>query len=200
MTDEASAADAPKEAEADEDGLDVSELVSTDGGTFRGLLFDNPAIGVAPQLTWTFAFEFEEVDRDYGSSPVCLDIDWVPLALPSWRDMAGQAVEFDGFAKPAESSVYFFAHHRYDAIALRVVEQRQQRIHVLAEVSGDLDRLGIPSMAVDAWLGFAGITVSLRDVSSEADALARLQDFTDPSGLFCSGGIPGTSYFFSANK
>jgi hypothetical protein len=183
----------------EDEGLGVGDLVPAEGGTWRGLLFDNPSIGLAPQLTWTFAFPFDEVDRDYGTSPVALDIDWVPLAVGGWRTLAGQRVECDGFGEPVESSLYFFMHHRFDAVALRIAEQDEQKIHVLAEVTGDLDRLGIAALAVDAWLGFTGIMVALHDVGSEAEALARLGDFTDPDGLSVSGGGAGTRFLFSAN-
>ncbi|WP_207915230.1 hypothetical protein [Micromonospora sp. 15K316] len=106
----------------DEDALDVRELRPIEGGTWGGLLFDNPRIGLPPALTWSFRFPFSEVTRDYGSSQIFLDIDWLPLPGASWRGMTGQAVR--GVGEPAESSVYFFQHHQYDLIDLEIAEQR----------------------------------------------------------------------------
>lgn len=182
----------------DEDALDVTELVPAEvGGEWHGLLFDNPVIDLAPQLTWGFSFPFNDVIRPDGSSPISLDIDWIPLPTKSWRSMAGQRARSAQFGEPAEASVYYFEHHRYDAIDLHVVEQRERRIHVLAKVSGDLDDLGIETIATDAWLQFVGIVVTLSDTSSADAALARLRDFTDTTGLWLSPDSVPTRFRFA---
>jgi hypothetical protein len=179
----------------DEDALDITELVpAKGGGEWHGLLFDNPTIGLAPQLTWGFSFPFNDVIRAYGSSPASLDIDWMPLPTQSWRSMAGQHARSARFGEPGEASVYHFQHHRYDAIDLHVVRQRDLRIHAYAKVSGDLDDLGIETIATDAWLRFTGIFVSLSDTSSADAALARLRDFTDTTGLSFSP-VPSNASF-----
>ncbi|MER6591314.1 hypothetical protein ABT214_05565 [Micromonospora purpureochromogenes] len=97
--------------------------------------------------------------------------------------MAGRSASSSRFAEPGEASVYYFAHHRYDAIQLQVLEQRDLAIQVRANVSGDLDSLGVESVAADAWLHFAGITVALSDTVTADAALARLRDFSDITGL-----------------
>ncbi|SCL36583.1 hypothetical protein GA0070624_5592 [Micromonospora rhizosphaerae] len=169
-----------REAE-DEDALDVRELVPVEGGTWGGLLFDNPRVGLAPHLTWSFRFPFEEVIRDYGSSQIFLDIEWLPLPGASWGNMTGQAIR--GVGEPAESSVCFFQHHQYDLIDLEIVEQRDLWIHARATLTGDLDGLGMDPVTADAWLRFTGIRVYLSDITSAESALARLQEFTAPEGL-----------------
>ncbi|MCI4063834.1 hypothetical protein MRQ36_15070 [Micromonospora sp. R77] len=177
---------------ADDDVLTARELLQVEGGTWGGLLFDNPRIGLPPALTWSFRFPFQEVSRDYGSSPVFLDVDWLSLPVPGWRNMAGQTVRDIG--EPAEASVYFFSHHQYDLIDLEIVEQRERAVHARAALRGDVDRLGIDRVVADAWLTFSGITVHLSDTTSAEAALARLRNFTDTAGLSWSP-TPGSPSF-----
>lgn len=164
-----------------DDALTVRDLLPVSGGTWAGLLFDNPNIGVPAALTWSFSFPFAEVDRDYGSSEILLDVDWLALPATSWRTMTGQAVKAVG--EPAESSVYFFQHHRYDRIDLAILEQEDRDIHVRATLTGDLDRFGIDPVTADAWLGFDGIRVSVSDVNTAESALDRLATVTNIEGL-----------------
>jgi hypothetical protein len=159
-----------------------NELVPS-GGTWSGLLFDNPTINLAPGLTWTFTFEFEEVSRDFGDSAVSFTVDWVPLPGASWTAMAGQSVTCDVFGEPVETSAYCFEHHRYDAVRLRVLEQDGTRLHVVARASGDVDAMGVQSWNVDAWLEFEGIRVQLSDADTVEAATARLDELTDTAGL-----------------
>lgn len=181
--------------EADDDALNLRELVPTEGETWGGLLFDNPKLGLAPELTWSFRFPFQEVIRDYGSSPIYLDIEWLPLPGAGWRSMAGQVVR--GMTEPAEASVYFFQHHRYDLIDLEIVEQRDLSIHARATLSGDLDGLGLDPVTADAWLRFTGIGVSVSEATSAESALARLRGFTDTEGLSHSPAPNSTSFDFT---
>ncbi|MGI5180318.1 hypothetical protein ACQEVZ_28765 [Dactylosporangium sp. CA-152071] len=164
-----------------DDGLTSQDLVPVPGGTWAGLLFDNPNIGLPTALTWSFRFPFAEVHREHDSSDIFLDVDWLPLPAASWRIMTGQTVKTLG--EPAESSVYFFEHHQYDLIDLEILEQRDRDIYVRATLTGDLDGLGIDPITADAWLRFNGIRVSVSDVSTAEAALARLAAFTDIGGL-----------------
>ena len=175
---------------ANDDRLRRGELIVSDGGLWRGLLFDNPKLGLPPELTWSFTFTFADVSRAYGSSPVSMDIDWVFLHATDWRRMIGQRVQIDQFAEPAEASVYFFEHHRYNAVDLRILDQRGAAILVTAVISGDLDELGMESLAVTSWLTFAGITVQLSAGPSVEESVLRLRDFTDVSALTSVGGTP----------
>lgn len=166
-----------------DDGPSVDELVPR-GGSWSGLLFDNPTIQLAPQLTWTFTFDFDDVGRTYGSTPVSLSVDWVPLPRCSWRNMVGQAASASVFAEPVESSAYFFEHYRYDAVELQVVEQRRHELRVVATVRGEVDGLGIEAFQADEWLAFEGIAVQLTPVPpTTAVAAHRLEHFTDIGGL-----------------
>lgn len=171
----------------DDDALTVHDLVPVAGGTWAGLLFDNASIGLPAALTWSFRFPFAEVHREYGSSKIFLDVDWLPLPVASWRAMVGQTARAVG--EPAESSVYFFQHHQYDLIDLDILEQRDRDIHVRATLTGDLDGLGIDPVTADAWLGFGGIRVSVSDVGAAESARARLETVTDIGGL----GFPPTA-------
>ena len=184
---------------ANNDRLSRSELIVSDGGLWRGLLFDNPKLGLPPELTWSFTFAFADVSRAYGSSPVSMDIDWVFLNPSDWRRMAGQSAQIDQFGEPAEASVYFFEHHRYSAVDLRILDQRGAAILVSAVVSGDLDELGMESLAVTSWLTFAGITVQLSAGPSVEESVARLGDFTGVSALTSVGGTPLSVLFGPAD-
>jgi hypothetical protein len=178
----------------DDDALTTRDLVPVGGGTWDGLLFDNPSIGLPAALTWSFRFPFAEVHREYGSSEIFLDVDWLPLPAASWRSMTGQTVQALG--EPAESSVYFFQHHRYDLIDLEILEQRDRDIHVQATLTGDLDCLGIDPVTADAWLRFDGIRVSVSDASTAESALARLEAFTDIDGLASSATAIHSAFHF----
>jgi hypothetical protein len=68
-------AHADPEPEAADDVLRLEELLPQ-GGSWNGLLFDNPNIGLAPGLTWSFELRFAEVSRDYGDSPVSFTVGW----------------------------------------------------------------------------------------------------------------------------
>jgi hypothetical protein len=175
--------DASGDQTSSADGLDRSELIPAEGGEWSGLLFDNPTVGLPPRLTWTFAFPYQDVARDYGDSPVSLTIDWIPLATPSWRGMTGLTARSVTFGERGEASIYFFAHHRYASIDLDLLAQRDLTVHAYATVYGDIDGLGIESLTADAWLRFAGITVALSDSRAADVAWARLQDFTDTTEL-----------------
>ncbi len=167
-----------------DDGLTIADLRRPRGGRWSGVLFDNPALWLAPTFAWTFIVEYGEVARADGRTPVGLCLEGVPLNSRSWQEMTGQRAVSPSFASPIESSVYFFAHHRYDQTKLLVVEQRDHSLHVVAEVRGDVDGLGIESVPVDAWLLFDGITVALSDPPSSVDAARTLlEGFTDTAGL-----------------
>ena len=177
-------------------GLGVGDLVSSSGGQWSGLLFDNPRLGLRPFLSWSFTFAFADASRDYGSSPVSVDLEWVPLDAVSWCDLASQEVRGRGFAEPVEASVYFFEHHRYDTVELRILEQRGTLLHVAVRLSGDLDGLGVDVLDADAWLTFTGITVSLSEARSAPVASTRLQEFCGIGGLVCSAGVTDGRFLF----
>jgi hypothetical protein len=176
----------------DEGGLSARDLVPAAGGEWHGLLFDNQAVGLPPALTWTFRVPFGPV----GGDPAALEVEWVPLAAPGWRSMAGRSAESASFAEPAEASVHHHGHHRYDRVALTVAEQDGSRIRVVVTVSGDLDGLGPREITADAWLEFGGIRVQLGDADSAAAALSRLASFTDADGLTEQAGAPGVAFHF----
>jgi hypothetical protein len=185
---------------AADDELSVDELVLAEGGQWSGLLFQSRAAGASPALTWGFEFRYGDVERDFGTSPVNIQVDWLPLPVANWREMAGQSIDSLAFAEPGEASLYWFQHHRFEAIYLRILEQRDADLHVQARTSGDLDRLGIDTVSVDAWVAFAGITVSLPDISDAGAALGRLQQFTDTSGLTHVPGTPHGHFRFAARS
>jgi hypothetical protein len=102
-----------------------------------------------------------------------------------------------GFAEPVEASVYFFEHHRYDTVDLRILEQRGTLPHAAVRLSGDLDGLGVDALDADAWLTSSGITVSLSEARSAGAASTRLREFCDVSGLVCSAGLTDGRFLFS---
>ena len=158
------------------------------GGTWRGLVFENPPIGLERALTWEFEFEFAEVERDYGDTSVGLSVAWVPLPGAAWNAMQGQEASGEEFGEPIETSAYFFEHHRYHRVKLQVLEQDGARIRVAVEADGDVDGLGVPRWQVEEWLEFDGIAVNVSsDVRTVEDAEAMLAEFTDAGGLRCRG-------------
>ncbi len=154
------------------------------GGTWSGLLFENPRTGYDLRLTWTFTFDYEPVRREYGTTKPGLSIDWVPFGNCSWRSLAGNEARTKRFAEPIESSVYFFEHYRYDEADVRVLEQQATDVRVSASVRGDVDGLGLESLEADQRLRFQGIYVQpspLPDSTEAAESL--LAEFTDTTGL-----------------
>ena len=89
------------------------------------------------------------------------------------------------FAHPVEGSVYYFGQgHRFDTSIVFVREQDGSRIRVEAEVSGDIDGLGLDQISVEAWLSFGGIYVQPNTRPRSVEAARRLlEEFTDTSGL-----------------
>jgi hypothetical protein len=110
------------------------------GGEWHGLLFDNPSLRLPPSLTWCFNFPFEDVSREDDYSPLSLCVEWLPVPAESWRRIAGHRLTSAKFAEPAEASVYYYVHHRFDTVDLDLVEQRDRALRAVATVSGDLDR------------------------------------------------------------
>jgi hypothetical protein len=158
------------------------------GGTWSGLVFENPGIGLERALTWAFEFEFAEIERDYGDTSPGLSVAWVPLPGASWSAMQGQEATGDEFGEPIECSAYFFEHHRYDRVRLRVLEQQDARVRVAVSAEGDIDGLGVPRWDVEQWLDFRGIATDVSsDVRTVEDAEAMLAGFTDVDGLRCRG-------------
>lgn len=166
------------------DDLDLSELMPA-GGSWGGLLFSNPVAGVAPSLTWTFTFDFAEIEREYGKVTPGLMVDWAPLPNnASWHDLGAASVTCATFGEPIEASVYFFEHYRYDHVELSLLSQDAGRIQVRAVVSGDIDGLGIPELAAEASLDFEGIIVQLAEEPLSVNAAAiELARFTSVEGL-----------------
>jgi hypothetical protein len=181
-------------AVGDDSLLDARALVPAEGGEWNGLLFDNPTVGVPPALTWTFRIPFAEVNGEGAA----LDVEWLPVATGGWRVMSGLAASSDEFAEPAEASVRYQGHHRYERVELRVVEQDGPRIRVAVTVAGDLDQLGPETISTEAWLRFTGIFVQLSGVTDAASALVRLGEFTDPDGLAEEPDPRGIAYLFCA--
>lgn len=166
-----------------DDGPAPGELTAA-GGTWRGLLFDNPRIDLPVAFYWTFEFNFEEIERDDDRVNPALSIDWVTGGPQSLRNMRG--FEFDrtgwtGF----EASVYFFEHYRYDSVRMAVVDQVDDRLRVTAVLSGDIDGLGPGEVRVDEWVDFTDIRVSCSQARSESEALALLSRHSDTDGLQC---------------
>jgi hypothetical protein len=172
--------------------VEAAALVPAEGGEWNGLLFDNPSVGVPPALTWTFRVPLADVD----GQPAALDVQWLPVQTGGWRTMAGLAASSDAFAEPAEASVRLHGHHRYERVGLKVLEQDGARIRVAVTVAGDLDGLGPPEFAVEAWLRFTGILVQLNGVTDAGAALRRLAGFTDTSGLAEVPDPRGIAYMF----
>jgi hypothetical protein len=123
------------------DGIDPEEILLV-GGSWEGLLFENPSTGLPLLLSWTFTFEFADVARGFGTSPLSLTVDWVRLGGSTWEAMVGQSASGSSFGDPIEASVYFFEHHRFDAAEVEVTAQDGDRLYVMASVRGDIDGLG----------------------------------------------------------
>ncbi|MCY1143398.1 hypothetical protein OWR29_35830 [Actinoplanes sp. Pm04-4] len=179
-------------ADDDKGGLEARALIAAEGGSWGGLLFDNAVIGLPPALTWTCSVPLAPVEGERAG----LDLDWLPWVVADWRAMAGVEISCDSFAEPAEASVFFRGHHRYDRVAARVAEQQGERIRVVASVAGDIDKLGPDEIGVDTWLAFQGVTVQLSEVSSAAEALERLAGFTATAGLVAVDDPRGIAFRF----
>ena len=165
------------------DGLRLEELIPV-SGTFSGLLFENPNTGYPLQLSWTFSVDCAEVTRDYGSTQPNLVVDWVPAGRARWDEMAGVRFAGSTFGEPIETSVYFFEHHRYDAVEVEVVEQLGTELAVRVRASGDVDSLGISEIEVGVSLTFSGLYVQTGTSGTNVEAATELLSrFTDITGL-----------------
>jgi len=163
--------------------LTAADLVVV-GGTWHGLLMDNPNIGRAPGLTWCFDFELEPVELDGEPTPLGVSTDFVTLPGSRWWAMAGQTAEGSCFGEPIEASVQFDDGYRFDSVRLEVVGQRGTALVVTSTARGDIDGLGLDEVAVRGGLEFGGVLVRLSDPpATAAEALARLAAFTDTEGL-----------------
>jgi hypothetical protein len=181
--------------EYEDDDLRAEEIVAT-GGTWHGVLFDNPFIELAPAVTWSLTVNCQDVVRDNSDSPVSVTVEWLPLPFPSWRRLAPHHAQGKEFGEPTESSVYFYEHHRFGAFDLLLHEQRGPRLRAVMTVREDLDGLGLDAVSVEAWLRFDGLIVHLSDVTSPSQALQRLAEFTDITGLVLNDGWAGAGFCF----
>ena len=179
-----------------DDALRGDELVPA-GGSWNGLLFDNPRLGLAPALTWTFTFTFHDIVRGDTNSAVSVDVDWVPLPAARWQDITPRRVASRRFAEPVEASVYFFEHYRFESVELQLLQQRGAQLCASATLRGDIDGLGLDEVHVEDWLRFDGIIVSLNGVTSGQAAGSQLGDFTDVSGLTQVRRTAGGGFIFS---
>jgi hypothetical protein len=188
-------------SDASDDGLRLSELRPS-SGSWRGHLFDNPTLGIPAALSWTFELEYAQIDRDYGSSPVGLTIDWVPLPCRTWRQMKGHSATCTRFGDPVEASIYFFEHYRYDAAAIAVVEQEDDSIQVVGTIGGDIDGLGVGKVEFAQWLRFDGIYVNLHapTPTSPQEAEGRLGEFVDPQDLVSQPVQAGSVFRFVRSR
>lgn len=148
--------------DGDGDAVSLDELHPV-GGSWGGLLFDNPTIGLPTRFYWSFEVEFAEVVRDYGTVSPNLVVDWVTDGPGSWRKMQGFEFErhdWNGF----EASVYFFSHYRYDSAQLSVLGQQGSRLLVATRLAGDIDGLGLPEVSASCWLDLSQVVVSVSTV------------------------------------
>jgi hypothetical protein len=165
------------------EGLRAEDLVST-GGTWSGLLFENRRIGLRPQLSWGFFFDIPDVTTEVGTTSVSLAVDRVALNGARWSAIDGWNVSSSRFSEPIEPSVYFFEHHCYDAVQMRVESQRGRDVVVSVQLRGDVDGLGLDQIEVHGELTFTGISVVLeKPPRSVATAKRKLRHFTDVEGL-----------------
>ena len=151
-------------------------------GAWGGVLFENPAVGVPLRLSWWFRVDFETISRSYGDTTPNLQVEWVDLSVPSWRHLEGCATQSQAFGDPIESSVYYFEHHRFEAVAMRVNSQSSTSIDISIVVRGDIDRLGIDSLHVETALEFEGISIHTEGLTAD-EAVTTLSAFTDTDGL-----------------
>lgn len=153
------------------------------GGSWSGLLFENPRVGYPISMSWAFHIELDPVKIDGESTTASLDVAWVPLGTPSWRTMKGASIACSTFAEPAEASIYTFAHHRFDTVSLSIEDQDGARLRIMVHASGDIDGLGWPSITAEAWVDFDGIYVQpdRRPATGElaTELLAAYTDTTD---------------------
>lgn len=176
------------------EGLSPIDLVPA-GGTWSGLLFDNPQIGRPLSLTWGFTIEYAEVEREYGATTPSLTADWISFDLVTWREMTGNRVHGVEFGDAVEASAYFFGHHRYDTVDLAIIDQRETELRVALEVTGDVDGLGLDVITAEDWLQFGGIVVAPTRKPRSAQAARRLLGrLIDTTGLIAED--RGRSYAF----
>ena len=156
--------------------------LSPSGGTWSGSLSD--LVGDAGnQLTWSFVFELGEVEREAGTTEVRMTIDDVPLPDASGTAIERHSAEGEGYGTPMRPIAEFFDNHRYRAARVRVLDRKGSRLRVAAEVTGDLDGLGVPRWSLDDWLEFDGYLVAHSEITSLGEARARLSRLVDLRGL-----------------
>jgi hypothetical protein len=153
--------------------LDAADLVP-DGGSWGAVLFDNPRIGLPPSLYWWVTFRYLDIGREWGETSCQLDAEWIVLGPTDWRAMTPTAVSYPTFGAPAEASLYYFDHHRFESLAVVVGEQRGHRLFVRIDLAGDLDGLGLPALRAEAWLDFEALVVAVSDRPPTVDAARSL--------------------------
>ncbi|MEV0687701.1 hypothetical protein AB0I35_27940 [Nocardia sp. NPDC050378] len=176
--------------------LEASDFIPA-GGTWSGLLFSNRAFGVETQLTLSFDFDFEEVEVDGDRAALGLTVEWAPWpAGLTWQHLAGAEVRCSTFGEPVQASVYYYEHHCFDEVYLKVLEQTEDKIRVRVAVFGDIDQLGIPTLTAETWLSFSGIFVQNEPrPRSLPEAAAALNAWTSIEGL--TGADRGFNYLFT---
>jgi hypothetical protein len=136
--------------------LRPEDIVAT-SGSWGGMLFDNPHLGLGPFISWSFSVRCAGV----AGEPVEVTLDGVPWQVPEWRAVDGRTFRSQRFAEPAEASVLYGEHDRFDAVHLRVLAQRGPDVDIWLELRGDVDGLGIERVEVSATLRFDGVIVRL---------------------------------------
>jgi hypothetical protein len=116
--------------------------------------------------------------------------------VSSWESLTPRSAAGRRFADPAEASVYFYEHHRFDGFELMLQEQRGSALLAALTLHDDLDGLGLEPASVSAWLRFTGFRVQLSDASTPSDALERLGSQTVTEGLVLRHSPLGSAYHF----
>lgn len=161
---------------ADNDKLFIDEIHPISGSYWYGNLFENEGLGYGPELTWSLFIECRPVERSCGEMPVAIVVDWIPLNVPSWRDIAGTRAECTEFGEPIEASVYFFDHRPYERVRVQALHQTGTTVRFSVELAGDEHGIGIDPLCVTADAEFHGIAVRLARQYEPAE-------FTDLAGL-----------------
>ncbi|MEV6392450.1 hypothetical protein [Nocardia xishanensis] len=165
----------------------LDELRPVPWASLRGQLLDNPSVGPAPALTWLL----EIPGWPDGNSSVNVTIDWIPLDVPSWRELEGAQVECSEADEPIAAYAYDGCWFQFEYVRIQVLRQvgTVARFDIELDYCDEMFSIELADgQILETDRLCATVDVEFEGIRVEPDTDRQLAEFTDTADLVFDAG------------
>ena len=147
----------------------MNELFVPSGGKLGQILFENPTEGIEPRLEFFIEIRFRTVEFDDEEMTPLLRVNNIVVPAKSWKDLAGQDLEFPYHPKPGSvdaAMMLFGEQNPADVTALSFGDIEDGKIEVQFdtevdfEIEADRDDLEQMEMSFALYLEVAPLRIA----------------------------------------